>query len=88
MEWDTIDFMKVDVECTEMHLFGGAAPPEWLQHVNCLSMEIHSEAFCGHTKKEQIMANMQTAGFETQGHHGELDVWCKKGFARLARRHG
>jgi FkbM family methyltransferase len=86
MVWDTIDFMKVDVECTELHMFGGAAPPEWLQHVTCLSMEIHPESFCGHTTKDQIFANMQTAGFELQGHHGELEVWCKKGFARRALR--
>jgi FkbM family methyltransferase len=80
MQWDTIDFLKVDIECTEMHLFGGASPPQWLKHVACLSMEVHPESLCGYTTKDRIFANIQGAGFEQQGHHGELDVWCKKGF--------
>jgi FkbM family methyltransferase len=82
MNWDSIDFMKVDIECTEMLIFGGEAPPPWLTNVTCVSMEIHPASFCGYTNRDKIFSNFATAGFSHEGYYGELEVWCKKGFTQ------
>ena len=78
MKWDTIDFMKVDIECTEMNIFGGNSPPAWIGKVKCVSMEIHGPGFCGYSTRDSIFANMNKTGFAHQGYHGELDVWCQQ----------
>jgi hypothetical protein len=37
---NTIDFLKIDIEGSEFGLF---AAPDWLQHVQALSMEVHPQ---------------------------------------------
>jgi hypothetical protein len=77
MQWSHIDFVKNDVECTELHLVGGNAPPAWLYKVTCATIEIHP---CGvATMKDQIWKNFESAGHEFKGIHREVYLFCRKG---------
>lgn len=52
-----IDFLKIDIEGSEFDLF--ASEPDWLPHVQCIAMEIHSKCGC----PAQIVSQLSDAGF-------------------------
>jgi FkbM family methyltransferase len=80
MQWDHIDFVKIDVECTELYLLAGTEPPAWLYKVTCATIEIHRS--CGvATMKDQIVKNFKTAGHVFNGTHHEVYLFCKKASA-------
>ncbi len=66
-----IDILKVDIEGAEIDLFRTAE--EWLQHVDCVTIELH-----GDEAKREIPPKLRTAGFQLS-QHGSLTVAVRPG---------
>jgi FkbM family methyltransferase len=61
-----VDILKIDIEGAEVELFRGAC--DWLQSVDCVSVELHGEA-----AKAEIPKILVDAGFRLS-QHGSLTV--------------
>lgn len=81
--WDTIDYLKVDIEGTELELcqdiLNGA---EWINKVQCVTFEMHDRLRPDAVPSimETCQAALKKARMRFLGHHkvDHLYFWCRK----------
>lgn len=69
-----IDFLKIDVEGSELDLCRSALDGglQALCRVRCLTIEVHSRQAKYACKRAFVYA-----GYKKMGHYGQLDLWCR-----------
>ena len=73
VKWDTIDFLKIDIEGGEVSVFAADVDISWLSRVKILALEIHDEFDC----RQHIEDAIRAYGFEI-AHSGELTICTNK----------